>query len=74
MALKLLCLKHIKNCLKIFAEDFKIEIENLDNINNFEKVINILNSLKKKLHFIPFYLKGFMKYFDKINQKKIFDN
>ena len=59
----------IKSCLNKFIGDFEVEIKNLDKLDNFNKIIETLNSLKniKK----PFYLKGFIEYYKKPIQIKL---
>ena len=59
----------IKSCLNKFIGDFEVEIKKLDKLDNFNKIIETLNSLKniKK----PFYLKGFIEYYKKPIQIKL---
>ena len=61
----------IKSCLTAFIADLDIETGNIDKIDNFEEIINRLIFLKSKKVSIPFYLKGFMEYFNQSIQKKL---
>ena len=61
----------IKSCLTPFIADLDIETGNIDKIDNFEEIINRLIILKSKKVSIPFYLKGFMEYFNQSIQKKL---
>ena len=47
-------------CVNKFVGDFQVEIENIDKIKTFGKLIDNIQNLKEEI--IPLHLKGFIKY------------
>ena len=58
----------IKYCFNKFIEDFQIEEENHDTLDNFDKIMNCVQNLFNVN--IPFHLKGFINYYYEQNYKK----
>ena len=55
-------------CVNKFVGDFQVEIENIDKIKTFGKLIDNIQNLKEEI--IPLHLKGFIKYYNKRNNIK----